>query len=133
MEDERRSHTHRLKRQEICPSRDRSMHPSIVNPSSAHLLPGSFSPAPSCNAPLLIITCLQHCALPGRCQLEARLPHTAPRPPKDVPRGEERSFLHCCKTTTCPKADSEGRKVPGACRPDHLLASYRTALPKPGM
>lgn len=142
MEDKCRSHTHQLKRQKktaIHPTRDKSVHPSIANLSSAHLLSGSFSPAPSCNAPLLIITCLQHCArsptrlLPGHCQPGARLPHTAPRPPTCVPRGEERSFRHCCKATTCPKADSEGRRVPAARRPDHLLASYGTALPKPRM
>lgn len=113
------------------------MHLSIANLSPAPLLPGSFSPAPSCNAPLLIITCLQHCVRsPARPPAAASWKQGCPTQPhghQHTPRGEGRPFLHCCKATTCPKGDRKGRRVPAADRLDQVIASYRTALPKPGM
>lgn len=86
---------HRLKRQEktaIHPTGDKPLHPSIANCSPALLLPGSFSPAPSCNAPLLIITCLQRCA-----RSPARPPATA----RALPAGSKAAPHNPTATTAC--------------------------------
>lgn len=123
MEDECRSHTHRLRRQEktaIHPTTDKSVHPSTAN-LFPPLLPGSFCPVPSCNAPLLIITCLQHCARSRRRSLPAGSKAALHSPTATrVPRGQGGPP---CTAAQLQPAQRQAARAGGSQLHEHLTSS----------